>query len=500
MGEVISVLSARLFQSRVGRIHPHAVIRALQRPLSQSLGAVVWLLGTVWCCGAGAELPPVFKDTPRIVRSASLQFITHDLVKPDFAASGAPLFDPTKDTARQQLPETLVRLGGESVGVSAERIKKRFLTILDLPDQWRGTIHLVLRPTERLDEHPRIATTRFSDTWKYRIDIPAVTDALSLVRSVVQVLLIEVANRGSSEKTAEIPLWLLEAITRQIFFEAGRSLLLQPETSVLGTHRHSHPEQVSRNWLMSHPAMTFTDLSFPAHEMLQGDAFLSYESSAHLFFVELSRLPQGSQRMRAFVTNLGEFWNWQTPFFKAFESQFKTPLDVEKWWSVVLLRPSQQAAGMDQSFESSRRKLDEVLQLDSEIRFDPQQIPGKTKLGLAEVIRQWDYPQQRPLLQDKINELTIVQWTVAPDWIPLIQAYRQTLADYLEKRDGAGQAPQQRGGPLPRARYIVDEAVRELESLERQRVARRPASTQENNLAEVLQQKPPRAPKKRAIR
>ncbi len=468
--------------------------------LSSALSAALLLWGTPWSQAANTPLDSLFKDAPRTFRSSSRQFITHDLVP---AASAAPTSKPlggTTQQERQKLPETLVRLGPESVGVSAERIKKRFLTILDLPDQWRGSIHLVLHPTERLDELPRIATTRFADGWKYRIDIPTITDALSLVRAVVQVLLIEVVNRGASDKAAEVPFWLNEAMTRQIFFESGRSLLLQPETSVLGTVRHTAPEDLSRGWLLSHPAMTFTDLSFPTREMLQDDAFVAYQASAHLFFVELSRLPQGSQRMRAFVANLGEFWNWQTSFFKAFGSEFKTPLDVEKWWSVALVRLSMREVGGDRSFESSRRKLDEVLQLDSEIRFDPEQIPGKSRLGLTEIIREWDYTRQKPVLQEKINLLTILQWAISPDWIPLIQAYRKTLVDYIDKRDAAGQAPQQRGGPVPRVRYIVDDAVRELEKLERDRIGRRPASQPELDPVRALQQAPPVSAKKRTAR
>lgn len=465
-----------------------------------SLGAFLLLCGAGWCQGASSPIDSLLKDAPRALRSSSLQFITHDLVTPPPAAAKPFALPATNGQEQQKLPENLVRLGPDSVGASAERIKKRFLTILDLPDQWRGAIHLVLRPTERLNEFPRISTTRFADGWKFRIDIPAVTDALSLVRAVTQVLLIELANRSSSEKAAEIPIWLIEALTRQIFFEAGRGLLLQPETSIIGTVRHALPEQTSRGWLLSHPAMTFTDLSFPTPEMLQGDAFLAYQASAHLFLVELARLPQGSQRMRAFVANLGEYWNWQTPFFRAFESEFKTPLDVEKWWSVVLVRPSMREVGGDQSFESSRRKLDEVLQLDSEIRFDSDQIPGKTQMRLVELIREWDYARQKPLIQDKINQLTILQWAVAADWIPLIQAYRKTLADYMDKRDTVGQTPEQRGGPLPRARYIADEAVRELEKLERERIARKPAASPENNPVQALQQKQAAPAKKRTNR
>lgn len=429
-----------------------------------------------------------------------MQFITHDLVAPPADASTPLLFGGPKEKEPQKLPETHVRLGARSVGVSAERIKKRLLNILDLSDHWRGVIHLVLRPTERLDEHPRIASSRFKDGSKYRIDIPAITDALSLVRAVVQVLLIEIANRMDTEKIAEVPLWLQEAMTRQIFFEAGRSLVLQPETSVIETQRYTQPELISRSWLLSHPAMTFTDLSFPSQAMLQGDAFLAYQASSHLFFIELSRLAQGTQRMRAFVANLGEFWNWQSAFFKAFESEFKTPLDVEKWWSVVLVRPSMRELGGDRSFESSRRKLDEVLQLNSENRFDPEQVPGKTPLRLSEILREWDYARQKPVLQQKINELTILQWAVSPDWIPLIQAYRKTLAEYIDKRDDSGQAPQQRAGPLPRARYITDDALRELESLERERITRRPASSPAIDPVQALQQRSPPSPKKRTTR
>ncbi len=458
------------------RMHPRVMTRGRPRFSHGVLCGLLLLCGALSNLKAAASLDALFKETPRAIRSASQQFITHDLVTPPSARQAPAPLNKAPEKESEKLADHLVRLGPESVGVSAERIKKRFLILLDLPDQWRGVIHIVLRPTERTDELPRIATSRFADGWRYRIDLPAVTDALAVVRSIVQVLLIEVANRGASDRAAEIPLWLQEALTRQIFFEGGRSWMLQPETSVLGTLRHRESEEISRSWLLSHPGLTFTEISFPTSEMLTGDAFVGYQACAHLFFLELSRLSQGPQRLRAFVANLGAFWNWQTPFFKAFEPELKTPLDVEKWWSVALLRPSMRDIGEDKIFESNRQKLNEVLQVHSEIRFDPEQIPGKTRLGLSEMIREWDYSKQKPVLQEKINQLTILQWVVTPDWLPLIQRYRKALLDYVDKRDAVGQAPEQRGGAVPRARYIVDDAVRELEKLERERISRKPAS------------------------
>ena len=417
-----------------------------------------------------------------------MQFLVHPI---EGASESAP-------SARNETPPPEhVRMSVDSLGVAAERVKARMLRLLEASDQWRGSIHLVLQPANASLPPNRIVSTRFADGWRYRLLVPEVVRSSQLIHDLVDVMLLEIANRTPSENGAEVPLWLAEALTHHITLEGENSLLPQPETSVLGTLQRLSPEQVSRRWLKTHQPFSFMQISMPPPELLQGQALLTYQCCAHVLLLELCRLPQGPAKLRNFIGSVGAYWNWQTAFMRAFEMDFQRPIDLEKWWSVALASPNLRDAGGELAFDSGRRRLDELLHVETEVRADANQLPNRVAVPLVQVIRDWDYSQQRPYLVQAANQLELAQWTLPHQWGVLADSYRKVLIDYIEKRDSVGQAPAQRGGPLPRARYVAAETLRALEKLERERISqlpeiKTPPPSPEAPISGVATNKPPR--------
>src|SRR4029077_3175081 len=73
-----------------------------------------------------------------------------------------------------------------------------------------------------------VTSERFQDLWRYRVELPDITERAKYVRAIVQVLLLEMANRSGPPRSAEVPLWLLEGLTRQLLASNELEIMLTP--------------------------------------------------------------------------------------------------------------------------------------------------------------------------------------------------------------------------------------------------------------------------------
>ena len=98
--------------------------------------------------------------------------------------------------------------------VSCERIKQALWRALDASPSWRGRVHLSLRPARSAAEAVTIISEKVPGGWSYRVGLPNEMEKDRFVRVIVQVLLMEIANRNASSRTAEIPTWLAEGLSQ----------------------------------------------------------------------------------------------------------------------------------------------------------------------------------------------------------------------------------------------------------------------------------------------
>lgn len=357
------------------------------------------------------------------IRSGSEQFIVRGVPPPRATRP---------DLAEIRTPTKTLRLEPSTLAVACERIKTAFLKEIAAPDQWRGRIFVNIQFT--VFTNTPVTIQPFNATaWQYRVTLPDEIETNKLVRAIVNVLLLEQANRQTGPGLAEVPLWLVEGMTRHLLATSSRDLIVQPLTRLTRMDIRADALVEIRNRLRLGPSLTFEQLGQPSPDRLQGPAWELFQASAHLFVSELLKLPDGPQCMQEFLRLLPAALNWQIPFLKAFQAYFDRPLAVEKWWALHLVN----VGGMDQwhgwSPAQSGQKLDEILRLPVYIHSFSNSPPQYSQVSVQQFMARWDLGLQRQVFASKISQLQGLRVNAWPSLIPLINEYLRVLDTYLKK-------------------------------------------------------------------
>jgi hypothetical protein len=433
---------------------------------------------------AGCPSLPAQESPPPGIQSRSGQFVVTSRVS-------APA-----RTGTNKRPGGFVELDVPSLVVSSERIKTALLLQLGVADAWQGRIHLTLVPALRPDQNVVIASTLFRDGWRYEVEIPSELAEQKLVRALINVLLMEFANRQSTGRSPEVPLWLTDGLggilaantAGALIFEAGQATALSGSGGAIlqggtGTHvqiRRPDAIRLARQRFQHRAALSFDDLSWPRPEHLSGDGADDFRLCAELFVTQLLRLRDGRANLRRFVQLLPRHLNWQTSFLQAFGQRFPRLLDVEKWWAVELANLTGRTDALTLPAGAALQKLDQLLRVTARIRVTPQDLPRTAQVALQDVIEQWPFDRQKPALRDICNQLAPFRWTVPPELLPLVDAYRAALDRYLIQREQAGTVPPVRGQVVTTPTQIARETVKRLDDLDARREQARQQLRPEN--------------------
>lgn len=377
-------------------------------------------------------------------------------------------------------PDALLHLEPPFLVVSCERIKQALYAELDAGREWSGSIHVSLQPAQEGQSPAQIIAERLGVKWHYRVELPERMARDQFTRTLVQVLLLELANRSAPERSAEIPLWLSEGLTQQLLASRDTEFILPPPTLSVGammvttTQIQKHDPDALQNVrrvLQNQPVLTLAELSWPEPETFSQNQAGVFQCSAQLFTVELLRMKQGREQLRRFVALLPQFYNWQTAFLQSYQAHFPNQLALEKWWALqsayFLGRDHQQLWTLEESAE----KLDALLHATVAIRAKAGELPVRTDVSLQTVIREWDTPRQLTTLQTKLTELAQARRRVAPPFMTLVNDYATVLDDYLAKRKRSSATFTSFFTLPPSIQKVAAEATRQLDILD----ARRPA-------------------------
>ncbi len=406
------------------------------------------------------------------VRSYSGQFIA-------YAARSVTLPSALLSMATNR---TFVQLEPTLATVSCERIKQLLLRELGATAPWRGTIYLVLYPAATADDAITITSERFRDGWQYQVDLPDVVERSRYVRAVVQVLLLELANRTAQARTVEVPLWLIEGFSQLLLASNEFEIILPPprkaanglafNTALFNARKETLPQQAQKS-LRGRPPLTFEELSWPPAQAVAGDAADLYRGSAQLFVGELLRLPEGREGLRGMLNQLPQYYNWQFALLGAFHSRFQRPLDVEKWWSLSVTDAHGRDPAQAWMPEESWQKLSQAIRSTMQVRTRTNEPPRQVEMTLQRVIREWDPARQTQALNDTLRELGLLRLRLAPEYVGLLQDYGQAIEAYLLQLD-------RNPSPLlftkrAAGRRVVEATVQQLDALDARREAARPA-------------------------
>ena len=383
--------------------------------------------------------------------------------------------------------DLFVRLEPALLAVSAERLRDLLMEKLGLDSRapWTGKIYLVIRPARSLDENVAVIPSRFENAWVYHVVIPDVLPRDRLVRTLTSVLLLEYANRGAGEHSADVPPWLVEGLAQELLAENFKETIISAPSDVVAhlpmdrTSQNEHTADSltgARNVLQNYSVLTFAQLSWPTELQLSGEDGGVYRASAQLLADKLLSLRNGTAKMRAMLASLPRYYNWQTAFETAFRGNFPTPLDTEKWWALQTVIFSSEAPGAQWTARASREKLDEILSVPVEYRSASNNLPTYAEVSLQSVVKNFSPTRQRDILQIKLRDLELAQFRMAPSLAVLTAEYRNALAGYL------GEVPVKRDGQLGNKQVVkvvsARDTVRTLDALDAQRrsvtVATRP--------------------------
>ncbi len=357
---------------------------------------------------------------------------------------------------------------------SCERIKQFVSHELGASAPWRGKIFLALHPAATGDETVTILSEQFKDGWQYRVDLPDLVQRTRYVRAMVEVLLLEMANRNASARSAELPSWLIEGLTRQLLASSEIEIILPPprkradNLSFSFTRvdaRLEDPLTVAHQTLLARPALTFAELSWPEPGQMAED---TYGGSAQLFVHSLLHLKDGRTCLRMMLEELPRYYNWQFAFLRAFQAHFQRPLEVEKWWALQLAHFTGRDLAQTWPADQSLQELDQVIRSSVEIRTGTNELPLRAEVPLQTIIREWDPGPQTQALQNKLRELDLLRLRVATNHVALLDDYCQVVRAYLQNRDRTGLVPFRKKAAQ---RHAAIEVLQQLDALDARRIA-----------------------------
>jgi len=380
---------------------------------------------------------------------------TTSSVSGQFIISTAPDSNPYFHRPDAGTNAELLRLEPSLLAVSAERFKAALRAQLGLAANapWSGKIFLVLRPAHSPDEPVNIAAQPFIREWNFRLELPDLISRNRCARALGAALLLEFANRSTpvNGRYAVPPDWLVDGLAREVLESAETKVILTapvknvngiPQTRLDERRRGVDPLAAARTVLQKFPALTFEQLCWPADAQMDGDDGGVYLASAQLFVHDLLALPDGAANVRALLAQLPAHENWQSAFFAAFGENFRRPLDVEKWWSLRVVRFAMRAPGPRWTPAVSRDQLDAALAVPVNVRYSSNSLPTYAEISLQAVLQNFPPDRQAEIFQTRLRDLDLIQLRLTPELAPVADGYRQVLADFLgERRQDARHRP-----------------------------------------------------------
>jgi len=378
-----------------------------------------------------------------------------------------------------------ILIAPDYVLVTAERVHNAVLGRLGLPLLPGSRVKLRLEPTMSYRAAVPVVTDRHINSYTYELTLPSEVEADKLVRALVQVTLLDLANKKPQLRDTEIPLWLTVGFTQLLLAQPDLVLVLsQPEQGgkemamegvVKNVRRHDTLAGV-RARLRNRRAFDFSEIAMPSPAHLRGENWRDFQACSHLLVDRLLALRGGGARLPNMVRQLPDNLNWQTSFLKVHADLFPDMLAVEKWWAVTIVQLTGQNQYQNWTLWEAVEKFENLLKLPAEVRLNDADSPLEAEVTLQQAIRGWDFAVQKQTLEQKINQLLIARMKMPQQMLPFVNEYGRILENYVTTRRQIELFKSRRGQKRPRIAPVIDEAVRQLDSVDRRLVLFKPES------------------------
>ena len=413
--------------------------------MNPRVAILVLVLSASYCLDSAGATRELGTDTRKFVTtlSRSGQFTVQGLP----ASKSLPGLAPPSDA-------TYVRVDATLLCITAENIKQALLSELGMTDRWQSLITVSLHPVQRDGEEIVIASVRSQDGWSYRLRVPESVNKRRLTRALVEVLLLEMAQRNAGEQRIELPPWLVPGLSAHLEANAAAPLILEPETFTNRRRKLEESVNTTREALRSAGGLTLDDLNWPSERIDP----VTYEASAHLFVRELLR-KGGGARFGDMLARLRDHYNWQTAFLQTFG--FQSLREVDKWWTLHLV----QFAGRDSvsiwSTGEVNAQLMELLNTAVHVRRATNELPMAMQVPLDRVLQEWDFARQQTVLGQKLVQLDALRLRAPTNFVGVVVGYQRQLSDYMGRRQRIA-----RPADAPIVKSLVKETLLKLGELD----------------------------------
>ncbi len=378
-----------------------------------------------------------------------------------------------------------ILVGPDHVVVAAERVRHAMFARLGLPSVMGSRVKLRLEPAMSFNAAVRVVTERHLNGFSYLLTLPSEIEPDKFIRALVQVTLLDLANQKPQLRDTEIPLWLTVGFTQMLMAQPDLVLVLgQPEQGgkemsteevVKNVRRHDTLTRV-RARLRGRRAFDFSEIAMPAPAHLRGENWRDFQACSHLLVDRLLVVPAGSVRLRNMIRQLPDNLNWQTGFLKVYGDLFADMLVVEKWWAVTIVQLTGQNQYQNWTLREAVEKFENLLLLPAEVRLNAADSPLEAEVTLQQAIRGWDFAVQKQTLGQKVNQLLIARVKMPRQLLPFVNEYGRILQSYVATRQRIESFRPRRGQVRPKVAPVIDEAVQQLDSMDRRLALFKPES------------------------
>ena len=441
------------------------------------------------CWSADAQIgTPSRRPSSVPTRSRSGQFLVLSDLSPSEDRAPRPILVPIGSQRSVSLTplrpldsQGIATLSPPVISVACERIKTEVLRILKIDDGFSGSIVVRVYPADRQRSPAKIVATQFADGWRYTVEFQERVHWTFLVRTTVEALLLEIANRGNGGQLNPIPLWLSEGVTTLLIGESSRELVPQLNREFKDANRSMDPLVAIAAKTAGRSPLGFDALAFPGDAMVSDtNQFQLFQGSAALFVHHLRLKDGGPVCLGALVLAFNRSLNWQTALLKTYQAEFQSLLDIEKWWAVTSVAFYAQNASRFITPDTLDRHLRTILQETVEVARSTNSPLGRRVFRLSETIEQWPFAAQVPVLERKLTQLRYLSGLgsrylsrqgggdASPEMrlrFEQVRRLEEILDPYQRERSSPGNWSR-RGDVDPRIRVLVQGAADRLRSLE----------------------------------
>lgn len=378
-----------------------------------------------------------------------------------------------------------ILIAPDYVIITAERVRHAMLVRLGLPSLSGSRVKLRLEPAMSYTAAVRVVTERHLNSFTYLLTLPSEIEPDKLIRALAQVTLLDLANQKPQLRDTEVPLWLTVGFTQVLMAQPDLVLVLgQPEQGgkemsteevVRNVRRHDTLAGV-RARLRGRRAFDFSEIAMPSPAHLRGENWRDFQACAHLLVDRLLAIPAGHARLQNMIRQLPDNLNWQTGFLKVYGDLFADMLMVEKWWAVTIVQLTGQNQYQNWTLREAVKKLENLLKLPAEVRLNAADSPLKAEVTLQQAIRGWDFAVQKQTLGQKVNQLLIARVKMPRQLLPFVNEYGRILQNYMATRQRIESFRPRRGQVRLKVAPVIDEAVRQLDSVDRRLALFKPES------------------------